>query len=53
MEAHMQAYVYCRVSTREQATDNHYSLENQEKKAREFIKLKSWRVCRHSKRCIR
>ena len=40
----MQAYSYCRVSTEEQATDNHYSLENQEQKARDYIKMKGWRV---------
>src|ERR1035437_8523914 len=44
LEAHMQAYAYCRVSTEEQATDNHYSLENQEQKARDYIKMKGWRV---------
>ena len=40
----MQAFVYCRVSSDEQATDNHYSLENQEQKARDYAKLKDWRI---------
>lgn len=40
----MQAYVYCRVSSEEQASDNHYSLENQEKRAREYCNSKDWRV---------
>ena len=39
----MRAYVYCRVSTQEQARDDHYSLANQETRARDYIKHKSWR----------
>ena len=31
----MRAFCYCRVSTEEQSTEDHYSLENQEKKANE------------------
>jgi DNA invertase Pin-like site-specific DNA recombinase len=31
----MQASIYCRVSSEEQATDNNYSLENQEKRGRD------------------
>ncbi|MHB9038119.1 MAG: hypothetical protein ACYC64_15790, partial [Armatimonadota bacterium] len=30
----MQAFIYCRVSSEEQANDNHYSLENQETRGR-------------------
>ena len=30
----MRAFCYCRVSTEEQSTDDHYSLGNQEKKAK-------------------
>jgi len=40
----MQAFVYCRVSSEEQANDNHYSLENQEKRGRDYCKSKGWRV---------
>lgn len=40
----MRAFVYCRVSTDEQSTDNHYSLGNQEQRAREYVKHKGWRV---------
>lgn len=40
----MQAFLYCRVSSDEQASDNHYSLENQEIRARDYCKSKDWRV---------
>ena len=40
----MQCFAYCRVSSEEQASDNHYSLANQEQKARDYAKLKGWRV---------
>jgi site-specific DNA recombinase len=40
----MQAFIYCRVSSDEQASDNHYSLDNQEQKARDYCKLKDWRI---------
>lgn len=40
----MRSFVYCRVSSEEQASDNHYSLENQEKKARDLISSRGWRV---------
>lgn len=42
----MRAFCYCRVSTEEQSTDDHYSLDNQEKKAREQSKLKGWQIVR-------
>jgi DNA invertase Pin-like site-specific DNA recombinase len=42
----MRAFCYCRVSTEEQSTDDHYSLQNQEKKAKEQSKLKDWRIVR-------
>ena len=32
----MQAFVYCRVSTDEQSTEDHYSLENQELQHRQY-----------------
>jgi DNA invertase Pin-like site-specific DNA recombinase len=38
----MRAFVYCRVSTQEQATDDHYSLANQEARCVNYIKHKSW-----------
>lgn len=40
----MRAFCYCRVSTEEQSTDDHYSLGNQEKKARDYAKIKDWQV---------
>ena len=40
----MRAFVYCRVISDEQATDNHYSLENQEAKGRDYAKSKGWRT---------
>jgi site-specific DNA recombinase len=40
----MQAFIYCRVSSDEQANDNHYSLENQETKGREHCKSRDWRI---------
>ena len=39
----MRAFVYCRVSTQEQARDDHYSLANQEARCCDYIKHKSWR----------
>ena len=40
----MRALVYCRVSTQEQATDDHYSLTNQEARCRDYIKHRSWQL---------
>ena len=40
----MRAFAYCRVSTQEQACDDHYSLGNQEQRCREYIKHKSWQL---------
>ena len=40
----MRAFIYCRVSTQEQATDDHYSLANQEARCREYIKHRSWQL---------
>jgi DNA invertase Pin-like site-specific DNA recombinase len=40
----MQAFIYCRVSSEEQANDNHYSLENQEICGRDCCKSKGLRV---------
>lgn len=40
----MRAFCYCRVSTEEQSTGDHYSLGNQEKKARDYAKFKDWRI---------
>lgn len=40
----MRAFIYCRVSTREQSTEDHYSRDNQEQRARDYIKMKKWRV---------
>lgn len=45
----MRAFCYCRVSTEEQSTDEHYSLDNQEKKAKEYAKLKNWRIVKTRK----
>src|ERR1035437_10792148 len=40
----MRAFIYGRVSTREQGTDDHYSLDNQEQRGRDYIKLKKWHL---------
>jgi DNA invertase Pin-like site-specific DNA recombinase len=40
----MRAYAYCRVSTQEQARDEHYSLANQEARCRDYLKHKSWHL---------
>lgn len=45
----MQCFIYCRVSTEEQATDNHYSLDNQEQRAQDLAKSKGWRISRVEK----
>lgn len=37
-------FIYCRVSSEEQANDNHYSLENQETRGRDYCKSRDWRV---------
>lgn len=42
----MRAFVYCRVSTREQSTSDHYSLENQEQRARDYAGMKKWQIVR-------
>lgn len=40
----MRAFVYCRVSTEEQSTDDHYSLANQEQRARAYADSRDWQV---------
>ncbi len=40
----MRAFIYCGVSSEEQANDNHYSLENQDRRGRDYCKSKGWRV---------
>lgn len=40
----MNAFVYCRVSTEEQASDSHYSLDYQEQCARHPVKEKGWTI---------
>lgn len=40
----MRGFVYCRVSTREQSTEDHYSLDNQEHRCLDYSKMKKWRV---------
>ena len=40
----MRAFVYCRGSTQEQATDDHYSLANQEARCHDYIKQRSWKL---------
>jgi len=42
----MRVFAYCRVSTEEQSTDNHYSLSNQEQRAKEYSKHKGWQIIR-------
>ena len=38
MKTPLRAVVCCRVSTQEQATEDHYSLKNQKKRARDYVK---------------
>ena len=40
----MRSFIYCRVSTREQSSEDHYSLDNQEQRCQDYIKMKKWRV---------
>src|ERR1051326_9075198 len=40
----LRAFIYCRVSTREQSADDHYSLGNQEQRCRDYLKMKQWRL---------
>ena len=40
----MRVFTYCRVSTEEQATDAHFSLANQDQKARDYAKAKGWHI---------
>jgi len=42
----MRSFIYCRVSTREQSTEDHYSLDNQEQRCHDYIKMKKWRVAK-------
>lgn len=39
----MRAFVYCRVSSKEQASQDHYSLDNQDQRCSDYIKMKQWR----------
>jgi site-specific DNA recombinase len=45
----MRSFIYCRVSTKEQGTQDHYSLENQEQRCRDYIKMKKWQCFRARK----
>ncbi|HEY0075653.1 MAG TPA: recombinase family protein [Abditibacteriaceae bacterium] len=36
----MRSLIYCRVSTKEQSTQDHYSLENQEQRCRDYLTMK-------------
>jgi len=40
----LQCFVYSRVSTEEQASDDHFSLANQEQRARDYANAKGWRI---------
>jgi len=40
----MRAFIYCRVSTREQSSEDHYSLDNQEQRGRDYLKMKRWQL---------
>jgi len=40
----MRSFIYCRVSTREQSSEDHYSLDNQEQRCQDYSKMKKWRV---------
>lgn len=45
----LRAYVYCRVSTEEQSREDHYSLHNQEVRARDYAKAKGWVIVKVKK----
>ena len=45
----MRAFCYCRVSTEEQSADDHHSLDNQERKAKDYAELKNWNVLKTRK----
>src|SRR5205823_10286821 len=45
----MRAFIYCRVSTREQSTEDHYSLDNQEQHGRDYLTLKRWQLVKTRK----
>jgi site-specific DNA recombinase len=40
----MLAFIYCRVSTVEQSREDHYSLDNQEQRGRDYLKMKRWQL---------
>jgi site-specific DNA recombinase len=40
----MNAFIYCRVSTKEQSSEDHYSLDNQEQRCRDYLSMKRWRL---------
>jgi site-specific DNA recombinase len=40
----MRSFIYCRVSTREQGQDDHYSLNNQEQRCRDYVTMKHWHL---------
>jgi site-specific DNA recombinase len=40
----MRSFIYCRVSTREQGQDDHYSLNNQEQRCRDYVTMKQWQL---------
>jgi site-specific DNA recombinase len=42
----VRAFIYCRVSTKEQSSEAHYSLDNQEERARDYLRMKKWRVAK-------
>ena len=35
----MRTFLYCRVSTKEQGTQDHYSLDNQEQRCRDYMTI--------------
>jgi len=45
----MRAFVYGRVSTREQSQEDHYSLENQEQRCRDYAAMKKWQILKARK----
>lgn len=45
----MQCLNYCRVSSEEQAADDHYSLGNQQQRATDLAKSKGWKIIRVEK----
>src|SRR5262249_19444785 len=45
----MRAFLYARVSTRERSLEDHYSLDNQEQRCRDYVTMKKWQIVKARK----